>query len=130
MTDLLLGLWVTALIEIARFRSARAANSTWKPGTKLKLLLMAYNGARNTGEDVRVQEMLRQFRRVLGEDSLDLSVLTFDPQRSRGYFAGSTQVNLPSIFPPFLWRKIPQYEVSLPPKARCSNAPSQMRRQP
>src|SRR5712692_9003859 len=95
MTDLLLGLWVSALIEIAKLYRKTGAHRSWSPGTKLKLLLMAYNGARNTGEDVRVEEMVRQFRKVLGKENLDLSVLTFDPERSRGYFEGSAQVNLP-----------------------------------
>ena len=39
----------------------------WKPGTKLKLLFAGYNGTRNTGSDVRVEEMMRQVRRILGE---------------------------------------------------------------
>ena len=80
------------------------------PGTKLKLLLAAYNGARNTGEDVRAEEMVRQFRRVFGEGNIDLHVLTLNPERSRGYFRGATQVELPFVFPPFLWREIPRYD--------------------
>ena len=38
----------------------------WQPGEKLKLLFAGYNGTRNTGSDVRVEEMLRQIRRILG----------------------------------------------------------------
>lgn len=110
MTDFLLELWVSALIELSKLRSKTRTNQAWSPGQRLKLLLMAYNGARNTGEDVRTQEMIRQFQRVLGAENLDLSVLTFDPARSSGYFEGSSQVSLPSIFPPFLWREIPKYD--------------------
>jgi hypothetical protein len=40
----------------------------------LKLLFAGYNGNRNTGADVRVEEMIRQVRRVLGDEHLDLSV--------------------------------------------------------
>ena len=43
------------------------AGRPWQPGEKLKLLFAGYNGTRNTGSDVRVEEMLRQVRRVLGE---------------------------------------------------------------
>ncbi len=64
MMDLVLELWVSSLIEVVKMRGAQAANHSWTPGEKLKLLLMAYNGARNTGEDVRVEEMVRQFRRI------------------------------------------------------------------
>ena len=40
-------------------RSARVAT-----GQKLKLLFAGYNGTRNTGSDVRVEEMIRQIRHI------------------------------------------------------------------
>ena len=52
------------------------AGRPWQPGEKLKLLFAGYNGTRNTGSDVRVEEMLRQVRRVLGEENLALSVMS------------------------------------------------------
>jgi hypothetical protein len=110
MTDLVLAAWVSGLIELSKVRGALDANGLRKPSAKLKLLFAAYNGARNTGEDVRVEEMVRQFRRVLGEGNVDISVLTLDFERSRGYFEGATQVELPFVFPPFLWREIPRYD--------------------
>ena len=61
-----------------------------------------YNGTRNTGSDVRVEEMLRQVRRILGPERVDLTMMTFNFDRSRGYFEGTSQVRLPDIFPPFL----------------------------
>ena len=48
----------------------------WQPGERLKLLFAGYNGTRNTGSDVRVEEMLRQMRHILGADSVDFSVMT------------------------------------------------------
>jgi polysaccharide pyruvyl transferase WcaK-like protein len=110
MTDLVLAGWVSGLIELSKVREALDASPSRKPGAKLKLLFTAYNGARNTGEDVRVEEMVRQFRKVLGEGNIDISVLTFDFERTRGYFEGATQVELPFVFPPFLWREIPRYD--------------------
>jgi polysaccharide pyruvyl transferase WcaK-like protein len=110
MTDALLEAWVSALIEVSKFRKQAQVRSQWTPGKKMRLLLMAYNGARNTGEDVRVEEIVRQFRRIFGEENLELSVLTFDSERSRGYFVGASQVDLPFIFPPFLWREVPRYD--------------------
>ena len=44
------------------------AGNAWQPGEKLKLLFAGYNGTRNTGSDVRVEEMLRQFRHILGAE--------------------------------------------------------------
>jgi polysaccharide pyruvyl transferase WcaK-like protein len=108
--DLLLEAWTSFLIEVAKSHGQAGANGTWKPGRKLKLLIAAYNGARNTGEDVRVEEVVRQFRWVLGEKNVDLSVLTFDPELSRGYFANAAQIKFPNIFPPFLYREVPKHD--------------------
>ena len=78
----------------------------WKPGTKLKLLFAGYNGTRNTGSDVRVEEMLRQVRRILGPENLDLSVMTQNFDLTRGYFGDAQQVHLPDVFPPFLHSEV------------------------
>lgn len=110
MMDLVLEAWVSFLIEISKLRGADGTNHHWEPGRKLKLLFAAYNGARNTGEDVRVEEMLRQVRRVLGEEKVQPSVLTFDPKLSRGYFGDAAQIKFPNIFPPFLYSEIPRHD--------------------
>ena len=59
MTDFLLVTWVSALIEMRRFGWMFGLGKRWTPGEKLRLLFAGYNGTRNTGSDVRVQEMLR-----------------------------------------------------------------------
>ena len=82
----------------------------WKPGRKLRLLFTGYNGTRNTGSDVRVEEMLRQIRRILGDDHSELSVLTHNPELTHGYFQGVRQVELPQIFPPFLYSEVPRHD--------------------
>jgi len=108
MTDFLLVAWVSALIEIRRVGWMFGLGHRWEPGEKLRLLFAGYNGTRNTGSDVRVQEMLRQVRHVLGADNVDFSVMSQDFNRSRGYFAGTRQVYLPDVFPPFLFREVRQ----------------------
>jgi polysaccharide pyruvyl transferase WcaK-like protein len=108
MTDFLLVAWVSALIEIRRFGWMFGLGKRWTPGEKLKLLFAGYNGTRNTGSDVRVQEMLRQVRHVLGADNVDFSVMTQSFDRTRGYFDGTKQVYLPDVFPPFLFREVKQ----------------------
>jgi polysaccharide pyruvyl transferase WcaK-like protein len=82
----------------------------WQPGEKLKLLFTGYNGTRNTGADVRVEEMLRQIRHILGEDKCELSVLSQNFGLTEGYFKGVDQVRLPDIFPPMLWREVPRFD--------------------
>jgi polysaccharide pyruvyl transferase WcaK-like protein len=106
MTDFLLVAWVSALIEIRRVGWMFGLGLRWEPGEKLRLLFAGYNGTRNTGSDVRVQEMLRQVRHVLGAGNVDFSVMTQDFNRSRGYFSGTRQVHLPDVFPPFLFREV------------------------
>jgi len=106
MMDFILEAWTSSYIELSSALWKFGAGSAWQPGEKLKLLFAGYNGTRNTGADVRVEEMLRQVRHVLGEENVALSVMTFDPNRSRGYFAGTSQVQLPMIFPPFLFREV------------------------
>lgn len=108
MTDFLLVAWVSALIEMRRFGWMLGLGKPWIANEKLKLLFAGYNGTRNTGSDVRVQEMLRQVRHVLGADNVDFSVMTQDFGRTKGYFEGSRQVHLPDVFPPFLFREVRQ----------------------
>src|SRR5690348_197251 len=106
MTDFLLVAWVSALIEMRRFSWMLGLGKPWTPGEKLKLLFAGYNGTRNTGSDVRVQEILRQVRHILGAENVDFSVMTQNFERSKEYFEGTRQVFLPDVFPPFLYREV------------------------
>jgi polysaccharide pyruvyl transferase WcaK-like protein len=106
MTDFLLVAWVSAMIELRCFAWKFGIGKRWTPGEKLKLLFAGYNGTRNTGSDVRVQETLRQIRHVLGAENVDFSVMTQNFDRTQGYFEGSRQVHLPDVYPPFLFREV------------------------
>jgi polysaccharide pyruvyl transferase WcaK-like protein len=109
MMDFVLETWVSSIIEGKKVQWMLGKREPWQPGEKLKLLFAGYNGSRNTGSDVRVEEMLRQIRRILGPENVDLSMMTFNFGRSRGYFAGTSQVHLPDIFPPFLANEVPKH---------------------
>ena len=106
MMDFVLEAWVAALIEQTKLAWILGAGRAWQPGERLKLLFAGYNGTRNTGSDVRVEEMLRQVRRVLGAQNLALAVMTQNFERTRGYFGDAEQVHLPDIFPPFLYKEV------------------------
>jgi len=108
--DAALGLWVASLVELSRLRHVLGRDDRWTPERPLRLLFAGYNGARNTGADVRVHEMLRQVAHVLGPERVELSVLTQDFELSRGYFGDARQVKLPDIFPPFLYREVPRHD--------------------
>jgi len=109
MMDFVLESWVSANIERAKARWMLGGNKPWQCGDKLKLLFAGYNGTRNMGSDVRVEEMLRQIRHILGPNRVDFSVMSQNFEFSKGYFEGTTQVHLPDIFPPFLFDEVPKH---------------------
>src|SRR5215471_3778331 len=109
MMDFLLEAWVSSLIEITKSRWILGKGTAWRPPEKLKLLFAGYNGTRNMGSDVRVEEMLRQLRHILGAEKVDFSVMTQSFERSSGYFKDTKQVLLPQIFPPFLASEVPKH---------------------
>ena len=109
MMDSLLELWVAGLVELSKTRWILGLGQAWSPGSPLRLLFAGYNGNRNTGADVRVEEMIRQVQQVLGERLITLSVLSHNLELSKGYFPGVQQVKLPDVFPPFLFREIPRH---------------------
>ncbi|MEX1363003.1 MAG: polysaccharide pyruvyl transferase family protein [Nannocystaceae bacterium] len=90
-------------------RALDVEQETWEPGKPLKLLLAGYVGSRNTGADVRVEEMIRQFRHVIGDDQLELTIMSINPQRTAGYFRTVRQVELPVLFPKFLFDECPKH---------------------
>src|SRR5277367_412281 len=110
MMDFILEAWVSTSIERAKAGWMLGEGERWKPGEKLKLLFAGYNGTRNMGSDVRVEEMLRQIRHILGAERVDLSVMSQNFDFSRGYFEGTKQVHLPDIFPPFLANEVPKHD--------------------
>ncbi len=109
MMDFVLEAWVSSLIEATKLRWMLGKNKPWRPGEKLKLLFAGYNGTRNMGSDVRVEEMLRQLRHILGADRVEFSVMSQNFKFSEGYFEGTKQVHLPDIFPPFLFDEVPKH---------------------
>src|SRR6202795_4181907 len=109
MMDFILEAWVSSSIERAKAAWMLGAGQRWKPGQKLKLLFAGYNGTRNMGSDVRVEEMLRQLRHILGDDKVEFTVMTQTFARAEGYFKDSHQVRLPDIFPPFLANEVPKH---------------------
>ena len=107
--DLVLEAWVSGIIERKKLGWILGEGNAWQPGERLKLLFAGYNGTRNMGSDVRVEEMLRQLRHILGASQVEFSVMTQSFERSAGYFEGTKQVLLPQIYPPFLAHEVPRH---------------------
>ena len=109
MMDFVLETWVSANIERAKACWMLGGNRSWQPGEKLKLLFAGYNGTRNTGSDIRPEEMIRQLRHILGADKVEFTIMSQNFERTQGYFHGAKQVRLPDIFPPFLSDEVPKH---------------------
>ncbi len=83
--------WVTRLlVMLAKY----VPYDTWQEGEKLKILLIGYNGRRNTGADLRVAAMVEQFYHLLGRDAIEIGVLTLDAASIRGYFPPSVKLEV------------------------------------
>lgn len=97
---------MSGFIELAASRYALDSGDQWSPGKPLKVLLAGYSGTRNTGADVRVEEMIRQFRHLFGDEDLELSIFTIDEELTRGYFRTVRQLHLPKVFPKTLFETV------------------------
>ena len=73
----------------------------WQPGQKLKVLLVGYNGARNTGADARVVALVDQLIEEFGNDRIEITVMTLNPENVKGYFPESVNIFPFSTF--FCW---------------------------
>jgi polysaccharide pyruvyl transferase WcaK-like protein len=104
--DIAFEAWVSGLIELNKLEWVLGAGRPWKPGEKLKLLFAGYNGTRNTGSDIRVEEILRQVRRILGAGNIDMSIMTQNFDLTRGYFGDARQVHLPDVYFGFLHSEV------------------------
>jgi len=98
-----------ALIDARAAEHEKRPAPRWRAGEPLELLLAGYVGSRNTGADVRTEEMVRQFRHLLGDEHGSLSILTIDPEWTRGYFKTVRQLTVPQLFPPFLYDTVRRY---------------------
>ena len=101
--------WMNRTILRAQASPSRTEDHLGLANGKLRLLFAGYNGTRNTGSDVRVEEMIRQVRHLFGHDRVDITVFSFIRRYSQGYFEGARQITPETLFPRFLAREVPRY---------------------
>ncbi|MCR4765032.1 MAG: hypothetical protein K5856_02515, partial [Bacteroidaceae bacterium] len=65
---------------------------TYTKGAPLKILLVGYNGARNTGADARVVALTQQLQQALGAKEATLTVMTLNEENTKGYFTDSVRI--------------------------------------
>lgn len=86
----------------------------WHPGKKLKMLLVGYNGARNTGADARVVALVEQLIEEFGNDAIEITVMTLNPENVKGYFPASVKLYpFPTFFCWSLFRAASAHHVAL-----------------
>lgn len=95
--DYLIGIIVRVIVWFSKYSAMFAkwgigAYEAWEPGKKIKLLLVGYNGMRNTGADARVVAMVEQIESVFGREQIEISVMTLDKESMRGYFPERVQL--------------------------------------
>jgi len=104
------------IIEVSRF----VPKNVWEKGDILKILLVGYNGARNTGADVRVEAMVRQFYHVLGSKNIHIGVLTLDALHSSKYFKPPTElIQFSSVFFKDLLRHSSSFHMAVLSEGSC-----------
>lgn len=79
---MILSFIVRVVVWLSRFVSYE----TYSEGQPLKILLVGYNGARNTGADARVVTLTQQLEQALGTQKAELTVMTLDMDNVAGYF--------------------------------------------
>ncbi len=83
-------------------------------GQPLKILLVGYNGARNTGADARVVALTQQLEKALGAKEVVMTVMTLDEQNVSGYFSEAVRIwHFTTVFMCSLLRACSQHHVAI-----------------
>ncbi len=107
---------VKLMAAIAKFRKSE----TWQPGQKLKILLIGYNGKRNTGADVRVKGMVDQFYQILGKENIEIGILALNNENVAVYFQPPTRlIEFSTIFFLPLLRACSSYHMAVLSEGSC-----------
>lgn len=88
--------WARTLSSIGLVKYA-----TYEHGQPLKILLVGYNGARNTGADARVVALVDQLAEAFGHEKIEMTVMTLNADNVRGYFPDYVRILPFSTF--FCW---------------------------
>ncbi len=83
-----------SIVNLVVKGSKRVSFEVWQPGEKLRILLVGYNGKRNTGADVRVVPMVDQFNHILGKENIEIGIMTLNIKNSEVYYQPPTNAEL------------------------------------
>ena len=91
---------VVRALQAAGFAVKQARVAVLAPGEVLRCHVDMYPADRLI---VPLNDQDQDFRHVFGDDHLELSVCTSDPELTRGYFRTARQLHIPQIFHKFLY---------------------------
>ncbi len=117
--DLLLCFLIYLITAFSRFAKVLSklgigTYDEWNAGKKIKILLVGYNGARNTGSDVRVVSIARQIKELFGKDNVEITVMTLNPDKLEGYFDEDVVLlHFSSLFPLHVYRACSAHHVAI-----------------
>ncbi|HLD45573.1 MAG TPA: polysaccharide pyruvyl transferase family protein [bacterium] len=124
--DALVELIMVLIIKLAKYPrllkilGLASRVSHYEPGKPLRILIVGYNGARNTGADVRVEAMIRQFYHVLGKDNVHIGLLSIDPAHSKNYYHPPTEIiRLDTVFFKDVLRACSEYHLAILSEGSC-----------
>lgn len=107
--DIILELIVRLLVWLSRW----APHDT-TPRQKPKILLVGYNGARNTGADARVVALVEQLLEEYGEENIELTVMTLNADKVKGYFPECVNLlQFPTFFCWALFRAASEHHAAI-----------------
>lgn len=115
-TDQLITTIAYLLAKVSRYYP----HANWQPGQTLKILFIGYNGKQNAGADLRVAAMARQFNQLLGQEKIEIGVLTLDEQGLADYFPDNVvleTVNSTAFWP--IFRACCRYHMGVLAEGSC-----------
>ncbi len=111
--DRILCLLIYVLASLAQLGHFSNDYEEWREGKKIKILLAGYNGARNTGSDVRVVAIVEQLKSLFKEQA-EITVMTMDEESLAGYFGDDVKLlRFSSLFPFDLFKACSSHHVTI-----------------
>lgn len=117
--DIILELIVRLLVWLSRWASPLsqcgiARHERWQQGQKPKILLVGYNGARNTGADARVVALVEQLLAEYGKENISLTVMALNADNVKGYFPECVNIlQFPTFFCWALFRAASEHHAAI-----------------
>ena len=102
--------FINQLRQLVATRREQRSRPSAAPRDRLRLLLVGYNGAGNTGADARVSEIIRQLLAIFGPQRVSIGVTILGDRVPPDVFAGAEQVPMVGYAVDFIDAIADQYD--------------------